>query len=130
MTPLSQEVIDGLSPGIRDLVIMLNEAGFETTDSGDGSNHAQGMACAPEHPMVAILVRPEGMVSESRRLKSLIEQHGLNFEEARKVQDCADGSFDIGWPDIQASYSPVDDVAVLVLLNVTSKDVGLGDENR
>jgi len=32
-----------ISEGVRDLVITLNNAGFETTDSGDGTNFKNGM---------------------------------------------------------------------------------------
>ena len=32
-----------ICPGARDLVKRLHELGLETTDSGDGSNHAEGM---------------------------------------------------------------------------------------
>lgn len=34
---------DQISPGVRDLVRELNEAGYETTDSGDGTNYRNGM---------------------------------------------------------------------------------------
>lgn len=56
---LSEAEAAGLSPGIRDLVIALNEAGFDTTDSGDGSNWKEGMLCALPYRHVAILV-PHG----------------------------------------------------------------------
>jgi len=36
---------NALAPGIKDLVIELNELGYTTTDSGDGSNLAKGMTC-------------------------------------------------------------------------------------
>ena len=36
-----------ISPGVRDLVREINEdLGFETCDSGDGSNFEAGMSCA------------------------------------------------------------------------------------
>lgn len=38
---LPKETIDALDPGIRDLVIALNDAGFRTTDSGDGVSKAE-----------------------------------------------------------------------------------------
>ena len=100
-----------LSPGVRHLVLWLNQQGFKTTDSGDGSNHADGMECAVPHPMVAIVCRAERMVDEARRLKVLLEERGLVFK--------ADG------PDIQASYDPADDSAVIVLMNVLSEDARL-----
>jgi len=35
-----------ISPGVADLVAELNAAGYRTTDSGDGTNFAEGMECA------------------------------------------------------------------------------------
>ena len=46
MVDMDQTTKDELSPGIRDLVIKLDELGYTTTDSGDGSNHEDGMECA------------------------------------------------------------------------------------
>ena len=42
--PLTTQQVQELSPGIRDLVVDLRAAGFRTTDSGDGSNFAEGIA--------------------------------------------------------------------------------------
>lgn len=49
---------DDVSPGVRHLVDLLNAAGYETTDSGDGSNHAAGMGCALPYRHVFGVVRP------------------------------------------------------------------------
>jgi hypothetical protein len=38
--------LEEISPGVRDLVADLNAKGYITTDSGDGSNLAEGMGCA------------------------------------------------------------------------------------
>jgi len=44
-----------LSPGVRELVVALREAGLFTTDSGDGSNYEAGMGCAMPFPHVFVL---------------------------------------------------------------------------
>ena len=54
MKELTQDVIDNLSPGIRGAVLWLRQRGWETTDSGDGTNYKEGMGCAPPCPMVSI----------------------------------------------------------------------------
>ena len=35
-----------IAAGVRKLVADLNKRGYETTDSGDGTNHKEGMECA------------------------------------------------------------------------------------
>jgi len=52
---------DQISPGVRDLVRELRGRGFETTDSGDGSNHAAGMECALPFRHVAIVTTIQDM---------------------------------------------------------------------
>lgn len=107
---LSKEVIDGLSPGVRDLVVYLNnELEYPTTDSGDGSNHAAGMECAPPFPMVAMDVSDRDQVIAAKRLESWLYLEGVRF---RPTDD--DG------PRIEVNYSPHDDISILLLINVTS----------
>jgi hypothetical protein len=121
---LPDEVIDGLSPGIRELVIWLNAMGFETSDSGDGSNAAAGMECALEMPMVAIPVPSAKLISESIRLKERLEARGVDFTKAVKV-DCDEGTEGVAWPIIQATYDPVDESSLIVLMNMLSTHAGL-----
>lgn len=52
---MSELDITTISPGVRDLVAALRDAGLHTTDSGDGSNHAAGMECALPFPHVFIM---------------------------------------------------------------------------
>ena len=61
-----------ISPGVRDLVASLNDQGFATTDSGDGSNLAEGMECALPFRHVFGLV-PDGVTLEdcAHRLQEL-----------------------------------------------------------
>ena len=112
--PLTQEEIDGLSPGIRDLVVWLNKSGFETTDSGDGSNHEDGMECASPYPMVAIEVPDkEHLIHYTDRLYDMLIRRGVEFGN------------DDDSPAIQASYNPEDGYPMIVVINVLSEDVQL-----
>ena len=58
MKELTQDVIDNLSPGICGAVLWLRQRGWETTDSGDGTNYAQGMEGALPCPMVVVHTIP------------------------------------------------------------------------
>lgn len=52
--PMTTEEREGLSDGIKWLVLGLQAAGFHTCDSGDGSNYEDGMSCALPFRHVAI----------------------------------------------------------------------------
>lgn len=96
-----------LSPGVRDLVLWLNDQGYTTTDSGDGTNHLEGMECAVPFPMVVIR-SPISFLTVSR-LYQLLEQKGVDFNrEGVKLE---------------LSYDPHDGIAVLILTGVLSADV-------
>lgn len=69
--PLDQDEVDKLSPGIRNAVLWMRKNGFETTDSGDGSNYGQGMECAVPYPMIAIVVSKADLLDEADRLAEL-----------------------------------------------------------
>lgn len=75
---------DDLDPGIRDVVIMLRNAGFNTCDSGDGSK-ANTMACAVEYPHVAALTEPDAMIEQSKVMLALLREHDLRW--------CVDASY-------------------------------------
>lgn len=61
-----------LDDGVRDLVRRLREAGFNTTDSGDGSKYPH-MGCAVPWPMIAIFGdEPENMIEDRVKLKELL----------------------------------------------------------
>lgn len=100
--PLSPEEVEALSPGIRDLVVALRAAGFHTTDSGDGSAHAEGMSCAVPYKMVAMLVGRDEMADETDRLADWFEANNPGWR---------------AW-QIQATYCPRSP-AILVLCEVT-----------
>lgn len=80
---------DDIDEGIRDLVILLNECGYETTDSGDGTNYENGMECAiPERHVYGMIPVNEDMRMFATTLKFILKSNG--YEEAR----------------VEVSYSP------------------------
>jgi hypothetical protein len=90
-----------LAPGIRETVRLLRSNGFETTDSGDGvANVESGIEGAMDIPMVACATSPLTMAGDADRLWEL-------------VRPLCEGSPDVR---VEASYSPNDGVALLLLL--------------
>ena len=66
-----------VDPGIRDVVRTLRDAGFDTTDSGDGSKAAT-MSCAVPWPMVAAVVDDvDTLLSESRRMRLVLGERWI-----------------------------------------------------
>lgn len=68
---------DELDPGIRDIVKMLREQGFETTDSGDGvakfQQESKYYGCAPEpYPHVYCHTEPDDIVVEAEKLAEVL----------------------------------------------------------
>jgi hypothetical protein len=80
-----------LDPGIRDVVRVMREAGFDTTDSGDGVSKPKDGMCVLEYPHVFAMTEPARMVSEADRLVALLGPE---------------------W-DVDVSYSPRDGKAIL-----------------
>ena len=92
--------------------------GFETCDSGDGYSKlgTELEDCMLDFPHVAMLSTPGELVSEANRLMACLEEVGLTFEPTDvPLED----------PHIEASYSPVDGRAVLMLCNVNDKALRL-----
>jgi hypothetical protein len=96
-----------LDEGIRELVRLLREVGFDTTDSGDGKK--TDMECAMPCPNVACVTRPSNLVDESRRMVRVLAAHGVRVE-ACNMDDR---------PQIQGTFDPVNNSAVIVLTHVT-----------
>jgi hypothetical protein len=63
MTTMVNFNINDISEGVRTEVQQLNDFGFETCDSGDGSNYKAGMSCALPYRHVFGYI-PEGMAME------------------------------------------------------------------
>lgn len=83
---------DEISPGVRDLVTKLQKLGYTTTDSGDGSNYAEGMECAlPYRHVFGTLPEDSNLIEEANKLQE-------HFPEAR----------------IEVSYSPEESAIFMV----------------
>lgn len=94
-----------LTPGIRKTVKFLREHDFETTDSGDGiTNVALGIEHALDIPMVAMVVDRDDLIAESERLLELLRPW-----MSTKAH-------------IDASYSPIDEAAIILLLDFSDID--------
>jgi hypothetical protein len=68
---MTEAEVNALDPGIRDVVVVVNEHGFETTDSGDGVSkpadwYESGEAIPFKHVVVATM--PATMVADAERL--------------------------------------------------------------
>jgi hypothetical protein len=95
-----------LDPGIRDVVVRLRAAGFQTTDSGDGVSKPP----APENlpfPHVFVQTSPYMLIAESCRLLLFLQEGppiGIGAPPGFQVQ----GTFDpadrsaiimVSWPE-------------------------------
>jgi len=120
-----------LDPGIRKLVKLLRENGFETTDSGDGKTKGD---LGLDYPHVHIKVvddpkdgrfgdllraklrhRPEALLAvigtvECERLAKLLAIRGVSFDRP--------GEGPWGVPEIQMTYGYPDRMVFISLLNV------------
>lgn len=70
--PLSDAEVECLDPGIRDLVVMLRAAGFETTDSGDGVSKPAGERVFDYPHVYAVASSPHRLLYEAHRLQELL----------------------------------------------------------
>lgn len=119
---------DELDPGIREVVRRLNDAGFTTTDSGDGVSKVDWIANgeALDFPHVHVICTGAEMLDETRRLKDVVESWGVRLapvgHESVALVDLAEASGEkFGW--IQATYDPCDDIAEIMLAGVSDSDL-------
>jgi hypothetical protein len=98
-----------LNPGIRKLVHFLRASGFQTTDSGDGETH--DFECDPDHAYVAIGSCPATLIRDCQVVQALLEGLGVVFEG------------DPEGPSLEASYSPIDGFAFVLIFNVKDRDL-------
>lgn len=99
--PLRERFVRALDPGIRRLVVALREAGFETTDSGDGVSKPD-VGRVLDVPHVFIVIKPDAMVTESHRLVATLRSFGVRVKPGV----------------VQATYDPLDGVATLGVFGV------------
>ena len=121
---LKQAVIDKLAPGVKELVVWLNAQGFPTCDSGDGSNFKNDMACGVPFPMVAINSDPRTLIADAGALYDALRARGVPFDLEARGYTC-DPPEEANWPQIEATYDPADGHAIIMLINVLSKDAKL-----
>lgn len=95
---------DELDPGIRRTVQLLRDAGFETTDSGDGRSKGDA---GEDYPHVHMVVPRSSALDEADRLLQCTHQWFI----------------DPCMPTIQMTYSPLDGVCVLSLYSVCDADL-------
>lgn len=102
-----------LNPKIRKTVDLLRSLRFKTVDSGDGETHACG--CDRDYAYVCIAVAPSKLVTETKRLIRELEKKGVEFSPMGTENK----------PQIQASFDPVDNTALIDVMYVN--DDALGD---
>lgn len=85
---------DALDPGIRDIVRKLNDAGWVTTDSGDGVSKPREPGEVLDFPHVAVATTPGLMVANAYALRQWLTVEKLGGT-------------------VEATYSPDDGTAVL-----------------
>lgn len=87
-----------LDPGIREIVLALRAADYETTDSGDGFSKTPDPDIIP-FPHVAIVTRPAFMVAAAHGVRDLLIRRG--FGNGLKVE---------------ATYFPEEEKAVVMVM--------------
>lgn len=102
-----------LDPGIRETVRWLNENQFITTDSGDGvTKVGSDMEGVIEEPHVMIrCASASSMINDAFNLANLLRAKGVTVTPGM----------------IQASFDPVDMVAIIALLGVNDTMLKGGD---
>jgi hypothetical protein len=104
---LAQIDYETLNPGIRKLVRILRDAGFNTVDSGDGRTHEH--VCDREYAYVSIRVgEPQHLIDKSRALQVLLAGLGVSIQEIGLEER----------PCIQATYDPANNLAMIDLAYV------------
>jgi hypothetical protein len=103
--PMTEQLdLSQVQPAMRRTVALVRSMGLETTDSGDGvTNVLAGMEHALDVAHVHCVVDPEDMIERSRELLCVVTDHVESLEGVH----------------IQATYSPLDGVATLLLLGVS-----------
>lgn len=104
---LDPKLIRYLDPGVRRLVVFLNEQGFATCDSGDGvSKPPVGRVLDVPHVFMVVDEGRSGEV-EAWRLREVLTAVGVTVKPAQ----------------IQYSFDPVDGSRLLQLLHVSDTDL-------
>lgn len=113
-----------LDPGIRKLVKLLRDNGFDTTDSGDGISKFTDFpdSCAESMPNVYIQTTSDILLSECNRLVNLLKQHVKSgtLEETFIHPDLGQ---EVSRVAIEATYLPMEEVSVLGVHGIADIDL-------
>jgi len=88
-----------LPEGVREFVLWLQRLGWNTTDSGDGTNYLNGMEGALPYDHVVITTQPGELVWDADRLKGQLEAAEIDLSSVL----------------IEANYSPLDGIALIII---------------
>lgn len=123
--------IGELDPGIRDVVAWLRARGWQTTDSGDGTTKLEGttpeerqrLTCGSETEPVMVLPFPHVIIRVDPAPRLVTEAVRLCSELSRflLVRPAESGDTRVGsladhGVDIEATFSPIDGVATIMLV--------------
>lgn len=105
---ISSDFYSKLNPGIRDVVRLLRENGFITTDSGDGVTNVQaGMEGALKIPHVVCRTGEDFIIMEANRMFDLLKSKGI----------------DVGPGQIESVYCPLQKIVTITLWGITNTDL-------
>lgn len=106
-----------LDPGIRQLVRILNNRGFVTTDSGDGYSKDEEARVFDQPHVCISLDSPDDIIPAADRLIEVMATYG--------VEIVTQGPEDVKTPCIQVDYCPVTRRASMLLMDVLDEDLKL-----
>jgi hypothetical protein len=98
-----------INPGIRRSVILMQQWGYKTIDSGDGETHLY--ECDRECPYIVIDVPRHSMVTAANRLVKFLG--GIGITTVPISPEIPDGSV-----SIQASYDPSNRIACIEVMGI------------
>jgi len=111
---LSKDEYDLINPKIRYTVKKLREWGFETTDSGD--SETRDFECDNPIAYVVIKVKPEDLVTETKRLTNILTTL-IDFNKQPHPQYDPNGA--LLYPAIEGCFSPTQgNYSIITLFNI------------
>lgn len=116
---------EGYDQGVKKLVRLLRSKGFNTTDSGDGVSKPKEERVLDFPHVFMSYSSVEQAKEEATRLYTMLTEMGVKFGFDLEVEDCANlDDLDIPpIPWIEVSWSPIDNVALVGLTNVTDNNI-------
>lgn len=120
---LFSNALDSLNPGIRRTVTWLRSLGFDTCDSGDGMTHDH--PCDRAYPYVVMRLNTDELIATAHDLKGCVSgalgRGPLRGTREGRVVSATEAFASGETPRgvcIQASYDPVEQVALLELIGM------------